>query len=332
MPAQEIRTSSQRSRSPANRYHHVRSRSPQSRHHHPVSHKHKRLKPSASMHLPFQALKLHKHDFEALKPMFELYLDIQKQKVLEELPNDEVHGRWKSFIGKWNRGELAEGWYDPATLQKAQASVAMNAVDAVRQSRLQDSPSYGSPRRAEESSDEDIVGPAMPGNETQVYKNENRRGPTIPNLQDLELRRELEQEDVLAQRRNLRELQHVDHKQQKERLDELVPRAEAGSKDRMLEKKREKADSNRAFASSKTEAGGVEEVPESDLLGADDWGPDEVKKQQREMDRKKNEREVRREEALRARREELEQRRRDYRAKEEKTMKGLVALAKAKFG
>ena len=101
MPAHEVHTSSQRSRSPVNRYHHVRSRSPHSRHHHPVSHKHKRSKPPALTHLPFQALKLHKHDFEALKPMFELYLDIQKQKVLEELPNDEIQGRWKSFIGKW---------------------------------------------------------------------------------------------------------------------------------------------------------------------------------------------------------------------------------------
>ena len=33
--------------------------------------------------------------------MFELYLDIQKQKVLEELSDDEVLGRWKSFVGKW---------------------------------------------------------------------------------------------------------------------------------------------------------------------------------------------------------------------------------------
>lgn len=33
--------------------------------------------------------------------MFELYLDIQKQKVLEEVPEEEVKGRWKSFIGKW---------------------------------------------------------------------------------------------------------------------------------------------------------------------------------------------------------------------------------------
>lgn len=32
--------------------------------------------------------------------MFELYLDIQKQKVLDELSDDEVKGRWKSFVGK----------------------------------------------------------------------------------------------------------------------------------------------------------------------------------------------------------------------------------------
>lgn len=33
--------------------------------------------------------------------MFGLYLDIQKKLVLEELSEDEVKGRWKSFVGKW---------------------------------------------------------------------------------------------------------------------------------------------------------------------------------------------------------------------------------------
>ena len=101
----------------------------------------------------------------------------------------------------------------------------------------------------------------------------------------------------------------------------------------MLEKKREKADSNRSFAASKTEAGGVEEVRDSDLLGDDEHqGIEGFKKQKREMERKKNEREVRREEILRARREERNERIRNYKAKEEKTMSGLVALAKARFG
>ena len=252
-----------------------------------------------------------------------------------------------------NRGELAEGWYDPATLEKAQASASSSAAHTERQSRPRDSPSYGTPNRLEESSDEDIVGPTMPGGETKVHKSDKRPGPAIPNLQDLELQRgmvhirlfysiqytdtlashqELKHEDSLAHRQDLRVHRQMDRKKQKEGLDELIPRAEAGSKDRILEKKREKADANRAFASAKIEAGGIEEVPESDLLGNEDGGIEGFKKQKSEMDRKKNEREVRREEVLRARMEELEERRRDYRAKEEKTMSGLVALAKARFG
>jgi len=143
---------------------------------------------------------------------------------------------------------------------------------------------------------------------------------------------ELEQEDSQFHGQDLRYDRKLDRREQKERLDEIAPRAEAGSKDRLLEKKREKADNNRAFASAKTEAGGVEEVPESDLLGDENGGIEGFKKQKRAMDRKKNERELRKEEILRARMEEREGRIREYKAKEEKTMSGLVALAKARFG
>lgn len=116
-------------------------------------------------------------------------------------------------------------------------------------------------------------------------------------------------------------------------MDELAPRAEPGSKDRMLEKKREKADSQRAFAAGA--GGGLEDVPETDLFGDDDGGGGGIegfKKQKRELERKKNEREIRREEMLRARQAEHEQRVQEYKAREEKTMSGLVALARARFG
>jgi len=33
--------------------------------------------------------------------MFVLYMDIQKGKVLEEMDETEIKGRWKSFLGKW---------------------------------------------------------------------------------------------------------------------------------------------------------------------------------------------------------------------------------------
>ena len=112
-------------------------------------------------------------------------------------------------------------------------------------------------------------------------------------------------------------------------MDELAPRAEPGSKDRILEKKREKADSQRAFAAGA--GGGLEDVPETDLFGGDEDGGG-FKKQRRELERKKNEREIRREEMLRARQAEHEQRVQEYKAREEKTMSGLVALARARFG
>lgn len=100
----------------------------------------------------------------------------------------------------------------------------------------------------------------------------------------------------------------------------------------MLEKKREKADSNRVFAAGKTEGGGVEDVPDSDLLGGEDEGFEGYKRQKKDMERKKNERELRREEILRTRQAEREQRVQEYKEKEQRTMSGLVALAKAKFG
>ena len=142
---------------------------------------------------------------------------------------------------------------------------------------------------------------------------------------------EIATEDKLSSRDTLRHERSLNRRLEKERGEELAPRAEAGTKERMIEKKREKADWNRKFASLKTEAGGVADVPESDLLG-DDEGIEGFRKQRKEMERKKNEREVRREEVLRARAVEREERVKQYREKEEATMKGLVELARARFG
>jgi hypothetical protein len=38
---------------------------------------------------------------DALRPLFALYLDVQKQLDLDELDEREYKGRWKSFVGKW---------------------------------------------------------------------------------------------------------------------------------------------------------------------------------------------------------------------------------------
>ena len=127
---------------------------------------------------------------------------------------------------------------------------------------------------------------------------------------------EIATEESLENHENLRELRRLDRKEQNAQVEEIAPRAEAGTKERMLEKKREKADANRAFAAGKTEAGGVADVPDTDLLGGEDDGIEGYKKQKREMERKKNERELKREEILRARQAEREQRLQKYKEKE----------------
>jgi hypothetical protein len=98
---EDERTRLSRSRSPQRQTTHAhRERSPH-RHHH----KRKRSPDHASIappgELPFNSRQLTKRDYEVFKPMFALYLDIQKGKVLEELGESENKGRWKSFLGKW---------------------------------------------------------------------------------------------------------------------------------------------------------------------------------------------------------------------------------------
>ena len=88
-----------------------------------------------------------------------------------------------------NRGDLAEGWYDPSTLQKTQRSAASASSIAEPERRLRGSPQYGSPVGTEDSSEEDVVGPTLPGQDDSNRRSNERAGPAIPNLQDLELRR-----------------------------------------------------------------------------------------------------------------------------------------------
>lgn len=112
--------------------------------------------------------------------------------------------------------------------------------------------------------------------------------------------------------------------------EEIAPRAEAGTRERQLEKRREVAASNRAFA----EAGGAsfEAVPESDLMGSGDSELAALKREKEQNQRKKNEREIRREEVRRAQAAEREERVQKYREKEQETMGWLQQLAKQRFG
>ena len=159
------------------------------------------------------------------------------------------------------------------------------------------------------------------------------RGPTIPKMADLLLRHELNAEDAASVRRQNSKARQLDrkaeHTLQKARLDELAPKAEAGTRERQLEKRREIASSNRTFAASK-DAGDVE-IPEADVMGGGDELA-ELKRLKEAESRKKSERETRREEVAMARKAEREERVKGMQEREEKTMGMLREIARARFG
>jgi hypothetical protein len=138
----------------------------------------------------------------------------------------------------------------------------------------------------------------------------------------------MEAEDRISGREDIRYDRKQDRKAQEAALDELVPRAEAGTRERQLEKKKEVNEKMKSF---RERSPGAAEVPDADLMGGGD-GAGEYKKVKEEFERKKNERELRKEEILRARMAEREERLSEYRAKEESTMAMLKALAKQRFG
>lgn len=88
-----------------------------------------------------------------------------------------------------NVGELAEGWYDPATLQKAQSSAAAFSPAVAPPTSRPGKPNQINSDPSNESSDGDSVGPALPGNERALHQRGRKSGPAIPDLQDLDFQR-----------------------------------------------------------------------------------------------------------------------------------------------
>ncbi|KAM0418021.1 hypothetical protein ACHAPD_004371 [Fusarium lateritium] len=261
----------------------------------------------------------------AFEPLLGEYLSVQKQKDMTQMDDREVKGRWKSFIGKWNRNELAEGWYDPDTYARITAENPVTArprrasvPKEEKEEPLKDTGNQGS------EDEDDDYGPPLPGSDRA-----RRSGPGIPTLQDLSLRAELVEEDKQASIEDIRNARKADRALQKERLDELVPRAEAGTRERMLEKKTAVADKMRSFRDKSP--GAMEVTDEKELMGGGD-SLDEYKKAKEREQRRKTEREIRREEIDRAKREEMEEKKRVYMEREEGTVSMLRELARQRFG
>jgi len=319
-----------RSRSPREDHRHRdvkrnRSRSPR-RHHHHGHHHHKsdKIEAPKPVRLPFNQRELHRRHLQRYTNLFADYLDLQKGHDIADLTEDEVKGRWKSFMGKWNRGELAEGWYDPKTKERAdERALEMGAQPQTTREPLPQRPTSTPQDQQLEAADEDDddFGPALPPGQ--------KLGPSVPSMQDLQHRQELTEEERSARIADIRSDRKLDRQTQKERLEELAPRADPGSRERQMEKKRETTAMNRSFADAKDS--GAAEVPDAEMMGGGD-AVDDFKAQLKTRQRAKNEREIRKEEQLRARETERNERLAEHRKKEDKTMDMLRALAQQRYG
>ncbi|TEA20294.1 Uncharacterized protein C8034_v000189 [Colletotrichum sidae] len=337
-PVDDNRRERQRSGERSERHRHAAHRHHRHHHRHRDSPRESERKSStskdvtpAATDLPHDARQLSKNDLDVFRPLLAYYLDLQKQKDIRDMDDREVRGRWKSFVGKWNRGDLSRGWYDPEMFMKAKerAPEDWTPEESTREET-------GDDRRlikdeTDEEDDDDDLGPRLPPtNRNGGY----RAGPSVPNMEELSLRRENLAEEAHRERESrieeLRRQRKEDRKTQRERLDDVAPRAEAGTRERMLEKRALVNDKMKEF---RDKGGGdaTAEVGEQELMGGGD-SLAEFKAMKAREERKKTEREIRREEIARARADEREERLRQYREREERVMKGLREMARQRFG
>ncbi|KAL1837058.1 hypothetical protein VTJ49DRAFT_4327 [Mycothermus thermophilus] len=343
--------------------------------------------------LPFNAHPLsHRHDLSRYRPLFARYLDLHKRLDMDALDDTEVRGRWKSFVGKWNRGELAEGWYDPVVLEEAVEEYgggykggyegdSDHLGDGDRGGRTrderggkegkregQDQSEMAERRRhgedgsgrgnvegeddeASDSDDEDAYlppPPPQPGQANHLAKPPSKSpppssstttttpastrapGPSIPTTADLTLR-----DEALAASRSSALTQHrlarrAHRAEQKALLDELLPaRADPGTRERRLEKRRALNEKLKAFRDKSPDDGGGED---EDAVAGGGGGLEEYKAMLKRQEERRRERVSRREEMERAKRAEREERVREYREREERVMEGLRELARMRFG
>lgn len=251
--------------------------------------------------------------------------------TMGEYPSNGYCNQTKTLTRFRNNGELAEGWYDPSTKAKAEDRTRDGTRDDAQWDSIEkhryppkDRDSYTKSQRKNQDSDVDEFGPALP----DQMDPRTRVGPAVPSGQDLQLRDELREEDRIYAREDLAYARKQDRKLQKERLDDLLPRADPGSHERQMEKKRELAASNKAFADRKSP--GVEEFGDRDLMGEDSL--ESFKRRKVEQQRKKTERDIKKEEIWRARAAEREEKLAKRREKEEATMNYLKKLAKERYG
>ncbi|EIM83565.1 uncharacterized protein STEHIDRAFT_101856 [Stereum hirsutum FP-91666 SS1] len=279
--------------------------------------------PEPQNRLPGGAEPISEQDYFLKSAEFRVWLKDEKRKYFDELTGEKARKYFRKFVKDWNRGKLSKDLYagiDPTALPaqsqtaykwsfaSSRSKAERQALEATRSeiSALTNNGSNG-------ASSARIQGPSLPGRSI---------GPTLPSSSDLTLAREL-QEEAAWEEKSLKRKR--DKREAKERDEDVNGPREVG-RERLMEKKREKREGDKAFREAREDAG--LELDEGTLMGGGDSFQDRIR--QRDAARKRFEEKKRgpRDDRMA----ETSERVTAIREKDKATMDMFMQMAKARYG
>ncbi|KAI0307959.1 hypothetical protein B0F90DRAFT_1807302 [Multifurca ochricompacta] len=273
---------------------------------------------SSSRHLPGGADPITESDYFLKSSEFRVWLKDEKHKYFDELSGDKARKYFYKFVKEWNRGRLDKSLYagvDPsrqsATSQTAYkwsfASKRTKADDdALRTARVEVGvATYGVASGPPKSSD---------GGSKPV------QGPALPPQADRVLAREAAEESVAVEREYQRKR---DRTEARERIEDMIGPRSVG-RERMLEKKRERRENDRAFREREE---GLD-IDDGTLMGGGDSFTAHIARRDAARARFEQKRGATREDKLSASRERVAA----IRDRDKATMDMFMQIAKEKYG
>ncbi|KAH9047557.1 hypothetical protein EDB84DRAFT_1557500 [Lactarius hengduanensis] len=275
---------------------------------------------SPSRHLPGGAEPITESDYFLKSSEFRVWLKDDKRKYFDELSGEKARKYFHKFVKEWNRGKLDKSLYggiDPSK-QSATSQTAYKWSFASKRTRAEDEALQAA--RAEVGAATYRAGDE-PSSRTGDGSNKRVQGPSLPPQADRVLARETAEEQAAAERNYQRKR---DKAEARDRVEDMVGPREVG-RERMLEKKRERREGDRAFREKGDE--GLE-IDEGTLLGGGNSFKAEIARRDAARTKFQQKRESAREEKISASRERASA----IREKDKATMDMFMQMAKERYG
>ncbi|KAH8997548.1 hypothetical protein EDB92DRAFT_1793014 [Lactarius akahatsu] len=275
---------------------------------------------SPSRHLPGGAEPITESDYFLKSSEFRVWLKDDKRKYFDELSGEKARKYFHKFVKEWNRGKLDKSLYagiDPSS-QSATSQTAYKWSFASKRTRAEDEALQAA--RAEVGAATYRAGDE-PSSRTGDGSNKRVQGPSLPLQADRVLAREAAEEQAATERNYQRKR---DKAEARDRVEDMVGPREVG-RERMLEKKRERREGDRAFREKGDE--GLE-IDEGTLLGGGNSFKAEIARRDAARAKFQQKRESAREEKISASRERASA----IREKDKATMDMFMQMAKERYG